>query len=108
MERVAACPVCSSRTHSADGCRALTGDLKEGFYSPPSGYQGGGDDEDESLFVHDDIKEIPYTGNKCLPGKLLVSIATCLSLSALCHRRVQMSALYPRRTKAPRASRCLV
>jgi len=88
MELVAACPVCSSQTHSAYGCTALTGDLKEGFYSPPSGYQGGGDDEDDSLFVNDYIKEIPYTGNKCLPGKLLASIATCLSLSALCHRPI--------------------
>jgi hypothetical protein len=90
MEQVSACPICSSRTHSAYGCTALTGDLKGGFYSPPSGYQGGGDDEDDSLFVHDDIKEIPYTGNKCRRGKLLASIATSLSLSALCHLPVQM------------------
>jgi hypothetical protein len=84
MERVAACPVCSSRAHSASDCTALTGDLKEGFYSPPSGYQGG-DDEDDSLAY---IKEIPYTGNKCRRGKLLVSIATCLFPSALCHRPI--------------------
>ena len=88
MERVAACPVCSSRTHSASDCTALTGDLKEGFYSPPSGYQGGGDDEDDSLEFHNYIKEIPYTGNKCLRGKLLVSTAMYLSLSALCHRPI--------------------
>lgn len=87
MERVAACPVCSSRAHSASDCTALTGDLKEGFYSPPSGYQGG-DDEDDSLFVHDHIKEIPYTGNKCRRGKLLVSTVMCLSPSALCHRPI--------------------
>lgn len=85
MERVAACPVCSSRTHSASDCTALTGDLKEGFYSPPSGYQGGGDDEDDSLFVHEHIKENTYTGNKCRRGKLLASIATCLFPSALYH-----------------------
>ena len=90
MERVASCPICASRTHSAYDCTALTGDLKEGFYSPPSGYQGGGDDEDDSLFVHDDIKEIPYTGNKCLPGKLLASIGMYLFPSALCHLQVQM------------------
>ena len=89
MERVASCPVCASRTHSAYYCTALTGDLKEGFYSPPSGYQGGGD-EDDSLFVHDDIKEIPYTGNKCLRGKLLASIATCLFPSAPYRRLVPM------------------
>jgi hypothetical protein len=64
--------------------------LKEGFYSPPSGYQGGGDDEDDSLFVNDDIKEIPYTGNKCLPGKLLANIAMSLFPSALYHLQVQM------------------
>jgi hypothetical protein len=87
MERVAACPVCSSHTHSASDCTALTGDLKEGFYSPPSGYQGGGDDEDDSLA---DIKEIPYIGNKCLRGKLLASIATCLFPSAPYHRPVLM------------------
>ena len=87
MERVAACPVCSSRTHSASDCTALTGDLKEGFYSPPSGYQGGGDDEDDSL---GDIKEFPYTGNKCLRGKLLASIGMCLFPSALYHRPVPM------------------
>ena len=87
MERVAACPVCSSRTHSASDCTALTGDLKEGFYSPPSGYQGGGDDEDDSL---NHIKENPYTGNKCLRGKLLASIATCLFPSAPYHRLVPM------------------
>ena len=85
MERVAACPVCSSRAHSASDCTALTGDLKEGFYSPPSGYQGGGDDEDDSLQFHNHIKEIPYTGNKCLPGKLLANIAMCLFPSALYH-----------------------
>jgi hypothetical protein len=82
MERVAACPVCSSRAHSASDCTALTGDLKEGFYSPPSGYQGGGDDEDDSMVY---IKENLYTGNKCRRGKLLVSTAMYLSLSALCH-----------------------
>jgi hypothetical protein len=87
MERIAACPVCSSRTHSASDCTALTGDLKEGFYSPPSGYQGG-DDEDDSLEFHNYIKEITYTGNKCLPGKLLVSTVMSLSLSALCHRPI--------------------
>jgi len=87
MERVAACPVCSSHTHSASDCIALTGDLKEGFYSPPSGYQGGGDDEDDSL---NHIKEIPYTVNKCLRGKLLASIATCLFPSAPYHRPVPM------------------
>lgn len=64
MERVAACPVCSSHTHSASDCTALTGDLKEGFYSPPSGYQGGGDDEDDSLgkghsYIHNYIIKIP-------------------------------------------------
>lgn len=87
MERVAACPVCSSRTHSASDCTALTGDLKEGFYSPPSGYQGGGDDEDDTLA---DIKEIHYTGNKCLRGKLLASIGMCLFPSAPYHRPVLM------------------
>lgn len=89
MERVASCPVCASRTHSAYYCTALTGDLKEGFYYPPSGYQGGGD-EDDSLFVHDDIKEIPYTGNKCLPGKLLANIGMYPFPSALYHLQVQM------------------
>ena len=88
MERVASCPVCASRTHSADACTALTGDLKEGFYSPPSGYRDEDDCEDDSLIINDYIKENYYTGNKCLPGKLLASIGMYLFPSALCHQPI--------------------
>ena len=43
----ARCTICSDGEHRSNQCPMLAEPLKEGFYKPSGGYQGGGDDEDE-------------------------------------------------------------
>lgn len=53
----ARCSVCSESDHHTNKCPTLCEPLKEGFYRPSGGHQGGHDDEDEKAGVH--IKEEP-------------------------------------------------
>lgn len=43
----ARCSVCGESDHHSSHCKTLSEPLKEGFYKPSGGYQGGGEDEDE-------------------------------------------------------------
>ena len=43
----ARCSVCSESDHHANKCPTLCEPLKEGFYKPSGGHQGGHDDDDD-------------------------------------------------------------
>jgi hypothetical protein len=45
----ARCSICSESDHHANKCPTLCEPLKEGFYKPSGGHQGGHDDDDEKV-----------------------------------------------------------
>ena len=51
LPAAAKCSVCSEGDHHTRACPSLHEPLKEGFYKPSGGYQGGGDDEDEKAKI---------------------------------------------------------